>query len=268
MLFVLLTNHLFFALYFLSVFCSYIKYNFFRYLSCPELDDIESDTTDEESLNINYKKTSKPSTKKKLEKQVETAAQYEKLGERFDLENEVSSNTNNHKKKDYSDENKEVEISLAFARKKSRVIPEEIKINTRDIKGYAMEFESIYDHYQRDLDSLESLDLKIGKSEDIFNNVQNLGPQENKMLKQRRSLINPFVPITNNQKIVQYSKRLSVNCLKPQLYDNDYQNLKNIDELSFPKNHDNFVLKERTNSILNILQINIKNKLSFDQYDQ
>jgi len=142
---------------------------------------------------------------------------------------------------------------LPFARKKSRIMPEEIKINFKDLKGYAMEFENIYDYFERDPENFES--------QNSFNFVKN-GNIEKKSFGTRKSLIHPFSPNKKNS-FVSYGndsfKKGLPNNLNATSLDNDYANLKSNNE-----DENDYFLKSRTNSILRILENNIEKKLSSD----
>lgn len=126
-------------------------------------------------------------------------------------------------------------------------MPEEIKINFKDLKGYAMEFENIYDYFERDPENFES---------------QNSFNFEKKSFGTRKSLIHPFSPNKKNSLVSSGNdsfRKGSTNVLNATSLDNDYANLKsnNKDEIDY-------FLKSRTNSILRILENNIENKLSSD----
>jgi hypothetical protein len=132
-------------------------------------------------------------------------------------------------------------------------MPEEIKINPKDLKGFAMEFESIYDYFERDPENFES--------KTAFN-FEKIGSQENKNFVSRKS-INPFSPAKRNSLVSSGNdsfKKGSVNALTPGSVESDYANLLS----NAVAEENNYFMKSRTNSILRILENNIDKKQSID----
>lgn len=229
-----------------------------RYLSCPEKDDIDSDSTYEE--NNLFKIESNKTYEKNSLKSKEGVLTYEYLGERFCAEQEIDDNLITKAKSDSLNENKNKEAPLAITRKKSRVLPEEIKLNPRYLKGYAMDFESIYDLYERDLESLDRLDNRTAKANDSYVNFVNIGSQENKPFMTRKSL-NPFSPTKKNFNMSETLK----NPIISESVDNDYDDLKNNNNFDFKKDENDFKIKERTKSILKMLEFTLVRKRSLEQ---
>lgn len=142
---------------------------------------------------------------------------------------------------------------LPFARKKSRVMPDEIKINPKDLKGFAMEFETIYDHFERDPENFES--------QNNSSNLEKIGSNEIKHFTTRKSL-NPFSSSKRNSLLSNGNdsfKKGSSSVFNLIAVDNDYANLKDENN-----EETDFFLKSRTNSILRILENNIEKKNSID----
>lgn len=132
-------------------------------------------------------------------------------------------------------------------------MPEEIKINPKDLKGFAMEFESIYDYFERDPENFES--------QTAFN-FEKIGSQEKKNFVSKKS-INPFSPTKRNSLLSSGNdsfKKGSVNAFTPVSLESDYANL--LSNTIAEEN--NLFLKSRTNSILRILENNIEKKISID----
>lgn len=158
---------------------------------------------------------------------------------------------------------------LGYLKRKSRIVPEEIKINPKDLKGFAMEFESIYDQYERDLEKFDTQNnSNFNPNVNNFINFDNIINFENKNL-QKKSSINPFSPTKRNSLITcgnERSNRTLSGIFIPNSFDNDYINLKN-DDNSNNDNEDNYFLKSRTNSILRILENNMEKKKSVDFND-
>ena len=80
-------------------------------------------------------------------------------------------------------------------RRKSKKYNHELKLDLKDLKGFSMEFEKIYDECERDMDCL---DLSRCNSSNLYN-FDNVNSNENKIpFKSRKSCINPFSPKKKN----------------------------------------------------------------------
>lgn len=244
----------------------------FSYLSCPEQDDIDSDSTDGETSKFLESHSRKDYEKKYSIKKETNQIKYEMLGKRFSSESEPNNNTNsNHIRNsnempclDLKSQTSKNSVGnsnnynqFPFARKKSRVVPEEIKINPKDLKGFAMEFESIYDYFERDPEIYES---------QTASNYEKVGSQENKNFMTRKSLIHPFSPAKRSSLLSSGNdsfKKGSLNVFSAAPAENDYTNLKSNCNNNNNEEIDYFS-KGRTNSILRILENNIEKKISVD----
>ncbi len=148
---------------------------------------------------------------------------------------------------------------MNLIRKKSRLVPEEIKINPKDLKGYAMEFESIYDQFERDLENFEIQNRNVNSHTDHY---------ENKYIS-RKSNINPFSfadkknsTFSNGNKIVRKGSSYNNFNFARTSFDNDYANLKHtgIENSENITDENNYFYKSRTNSILRLLENNVETK--------
>jgi hypothetical protein len=173
--------------------------NLLRYLSAPEIDDIESDSTDGGSKF------------------------------KFDLK------TKNLKKKLNEEKEDKVENELPIVRRKTRIL-----LESKDVKNYALEFESLYDNYERDVDFIDTLDLGGCDSLNSEKNV-NFPNSLNSSLKKKSSLI-------------PYGRKAS----KPDKEKEDTQTVDTfnleVDDYFNSKFSQSF--KTRKNSILSVLQSN------------
>ncbi len=133
-------------------------------------------------------------------------------------------------------------------------MPEEIRINPKDLKGFAMEFESIYDYFERDPENFES---------QTAYNFEKVGSQENKTALGRKSSFKPYSPNGKTKNGNDSFKKRASNAFNPFASESDYANLKSND------NEDNeYFLKSRTNSILRILENNIEKKFSCEVFEK
>jgi hypothetical protein len=128
----------------------------------------------------------------------------------------------------------EKEISRPFvnpSKKKSRIVLDDLKLNTKDSKNYAMEFESLYDNYERDVDFVDKID-----SQNSLNSEKELGGSLKK-----RSPMNPFGKKSSKRDTDKFSNE--------------------IDEF-FAEDNNSLNFK-RKSSILSILESNSHNKKNF-----
>ena len=185
----------------------------FRYLSAPEIDDEDSDSTNGGSS--------------KIDSQIN----------KFSLNKNNKNQENTKKFKLFNFEDKE--ISRPFpnpSRKKSRIVLDDLKLNTKD---YAMEFESLYDNYERDVDFVDKID-----SQNSLNSEKDFGGS----LKKRSSII-PFG-----------KKSSKKDCMNTDKFSHE------IDEF-FAEDNNSLNFK-RKSSILSILESNLHNKKNFIGVDE
>jgi hypothetical protein len=146
---------------------------------------------------------------------------------------------------------KEKEISQAqiiqqsqpfISKKKSRIVlldEEGMKFNLKDRKNYAMDFESLYDNYERDVDFVDKIDSLNQNSLNSENNFSG-------SFKKKSS-------------IIPYGKKPSK---KDDLIIDKFNNYE-IEEFFIQEN--NSPLK-RKSSILSILETNLNNKRNLNEY--
>lgn len=194
------------------------KINFFSYLSAPEKDDVNN--------FINNSSTDEENKNKNK-----------------------NTNTNTQQKDAINNNN---------TKRKSRFVLNEIKPNSKKSKKYALEFENVYDNFEREsnfeekiecskLNYLESLESKSALKE---NNCE-----KNPIFKKKPSLIIPYD--SPSKKKIEESK------LPFDLYDNDDEykliSKKNDTDETFCQN-----LLKRKSSIFGILKSNVNEKKNIE----
>ena len=185
-----------------------IFFNKFRYLSAPEKDDIDSDSTDEDS---------------------KTKMEFEQKNQKFALmKNSIE---NPFKLTDKNVANDKDTFQPSYSRRKSRIVLDEVKFNSKESKNYAMEFENLYDNFERDVDFVDRMDSQNSLNSGSF--------KEMSAGLRKRSSLKPFGKVTKNEEIPS---------------ENFFNN-----EIDDYFKQDNNKLN-RKSSILNILQSNINKK--------
>lgn len=140
---------------------------------------------------------------------------------------------------------KEKELTNPFMRKKSRIVLNEINANAKKSKNYAMEFENLYDKFERDID----FDERISNPNKILQKSES--PNTNKNLKNYKrspSLIIPFGSVNKSEK-----KEIAYDFLLSENF-----NFFNDDNIC-PNENQEFLIK-RKSSILGKLESNVIKK--------
>lgn len=207
-----------------------------RYLSAPEKDDIDTDnnlfnSTDEDSrCKVKNNKNINNENKNKFN-----------LLEN-DIKNPFSLACNNENKnvKENDDLLLEKDKKISITRRKTRIVLDEINTKSKNSKNYALEFENLYDNFEREVDFVDKIENKNSINSESFK-------EENNSLRKKSSIVNPFG----------FVNRLSK---KDETFNDDYFN----DAI------DNYIedycndLPKRKSSILGILESNvIKKRNSF-----
>lgn len=153
-----------------------------------------------------------------------------------------------NKKEQSSNTNNQNNLPFPAAKRKSRIVLDEKK----EYKNYAMEFESLYDNYERDVDFVDNIDSI---------NSQNSGSfKENKDFSgsfRKRSSIIPYGKKPSN--VSNVSNNFS--SAKKEENENDKSDKNfNIEVDEFFKQHSNSLKLNRKSSILGILESNINKK--------
>lgn len=127
-------------------------------------------------------------------------------------------------------------------KRKSRIVLDEINLNKKEGKNYAMEFESLYDNYERDVNFVDNIDSLNSLNSNSFKEKDFSGS-----FKKRSS-------------IIPYGKKSSK---KEELVTENFNN--EVDE--FFKQHSNSLKINRKSSILGILESNVNYKKSLNDID-
>jgi len=139
-----------------------------------------------------------------------------------------------------SDEIKDKENSQPFSlRRKSRIVLNDLKFNTKEQKSYAMDFESLYDNFEREVDFVDKIDSQ---------NSQNSEKDFSGNLRKRSSII-PFG-----------KKAFKKDELTADKFNNEIE--------EFFQQENNCLKLNRKSSILGILESNLNNKKNLNECDQ
>lgn len=202
-------------------------------MSAPEKDDIDSENNE---LNKSTDEDSK--CKKNIFNNKKK--EFNLMDNNNNFENPFSLANNNEL---YLNNNDEIMLDKVkknpLVKKKTRIVLEEINKKSKDSKNYALEFENLYDNFEREVDFVENIDNNSNVNSGSFK-------EGNEFFRKRSSQIIPFGSASKSNK-----KEENIHVDE---YFNDFNN------------NDDFCndLPKRKSSILGILETNvIKKKNSF-----
>jgi hypothetical protein len=156
-----------------------------------------------------------------------------------------------------SNENNNSNNNNLYNKRKSRIVLDEIKANSKKSKKYAMEFENLYDNIERDINFEEKIEINRINSLELESVLkENNDTNNNCTFRKKSSLIIPF---GSAYKIKKEEDIFGFN-----LYDNDNNNINNgnnnFNNFNNCNDNDEYFcqnLLKRKSSILGILESNV-----------